>query len=207
MTEFSESDDNSDFDGNTLLLEIENNEYVYISGYEILKFKTDDKIVDYISLMRNNMIPYTFAVGEKYTYFISTHYKFIENDKMEQGTLLNATNDSLDPFDYHLEKCGIYSFKTLECSQIHTFYPHNEEGVENEDDDLVEEDEENEDLIETNYCNGTNEVVKIFNQKCVICYEKDSVYAFRRCGHLCICEQCYQNKGDIYILKCVVCRT
>ena len=23
----------------------------------------------------------------------------------------------------------------------------------------------------------------------------------------CVCEQCYQNKGDIDILKCVVCRT
>ena len=41
---------------------------------------------------------------------------------------------------------------------------------------MVEEDEENEDLIETNYCNGTNEVVKIFNQRCVLCYEKDSVF-------------------------------
>ena len=72
---------------------------------------------------------------------------------------------------------------------------------------MVEKDEENEDLIETNYCNGTNEVVKIFNQKCVICYDKDSVYAFGQCGHLCICEQCYQSKGNIDILKRVICRT
>ena len=78
---------------------------------------------------------------------------------------------------------------------------------ENQDDYLDEEDEENEDLIETNYCNGNNEVVKIFNQKCVICLERDSSYAFRQCGHQCICEQSYQNKGDIDILKCVVCRT
>ena len=63
------------------------------------------------------------------------------------------------------------------------------------DDDLVEEEE---DLIETNYCNGNNEVVKIFKQKCVICYERDIVYAFR---------QCYQNKGDNDIIKCVLCRT
>ena len=50
-------------------------------------------------------------------------------------------------------------------------------------------------------------MVKIFNQKCVICYERDSVYAFRLCGHQCLCEQCYENKGDIDILKCVLCRT
>ena len=56
MTEFSGAGDNSsEFDGNTLLIECENNEYVYISGLEITKFKTDDTIIDYISLMGNNM--------------------------------------------------------------------------------------------------------------------------------------------------------
>ena len=83
MTKFSgAADNNSDFDGNTIFLECEDNEYIYISGSEILKFKSDDNFTDYISLMGNNMIFYTFAIGEKYTYFISTHYKFVENDKI-----------------------------------------------------------------------------------------------------------------------------
>ena len=56
-TQFSGANDSSGFDGNTLLLECEDNEYVYISGLEIFKFKTDDKITDYISLMGNNMVP------------------------------------------------------------------------------------------------------------------------------------------------------
>ena len=204
MTEFSGAGDKIDFDGTTLLLECEDNEYVYISGLEFFQFKMADKIMDYIFLMGNNMIPYTFPVGDKYTYFLSSHYKIIQNDKIEEGTLLNATNDSSDPFDYHLGKCGVDSFKTLEHTQIQAFYPH-EEDEEKEDGDLVAEDEGNEDLIESNYCNGTKEVVKIFNQKCVICYERDSV--FRQCGHQCICGEYYQNKGDIDILKCVVCRT
>ena len=63
-------DDSSRFDGNTLLLECENNEYVYISGLEITKFNTNDKIIDYISLMGNNMIPYATMIGERYTYFL-----------------------------------------------------------------------------------------------------------------------------------------
>ena len=203
MTDFSAARDKNVFDGNTLLLECEDNEYVYTSGLEITKFNTNDKIIDYISLMGNNMTPYVM-VGERNTYFLYYRYKFIESDKIEEGILLNATNGSLDPFDYHLEKCGIDSFKKLEHSLIHSFWPGH-----GEDDDLVEEDvvEENDDLIETQYFNGNNEVVKIFNQKCVLCYEKESVYAFRQCGHQCICEQCYQNKGDIDILKCVVCRT
>ena len=117
---------------------------------------------------------------------------------------MNATNDNSDPFDYHLEQCGDNSFKMLEHTQIHTFYPLDEEDVENEDDDLVEEDEEIEDLIEANYCNGNNEVVKLFNQRCLICSERDGVYAFRQCGHQCVCEDCYQNRSDIDLLKCVV---
>ena len=66
---------------------------------------------------------------------------------------------------------------------------------------------EDEILIEPSYTNRNNEVVKIFIQKCVICFERDSVYAFRQCGHQCICDQCYENKGDIDILTWIVCRT
>ena len=65
MTKFSGANNSSDFDGNTILLESEDNEYVYTSGCEINKFKTADKIIDYISLMGNNMCPFTITVGEK----------------------------------------------------------------------------------------------------------------------------------------------
>ena len=92
MTHFSGANDKSGFDGVTLSVECENNEHVYISGLEIFKFKTDDKIIDYISLMGNNMVPYAIIIGEKFTFFIAHHYNFIENDKIEEGTLVNATN-------------------------------------------------------------------------------------------------------------------
>ena len=211
MTEFSGANDSSDFNGNTILLECEDNVYIYISGLEISKFKTNDTFIDYTSFLGHNMCPYTFAIGENYTYFILTHYKFIEIDKIEKGTVLNVTNNSSDPFDLHLGKCGKDVFKKLERSQIHRCWPHDDEEAENvdlvvedENDVLVEEDE---DLIESNYGNGNNKKVKILNQKCVICYEIDSFYAFRHCGYQCVCEQCYQIKGDFDILKCVVCRT
>ena len=143
-----------------------------------------------------------------FTYFISTQYKLIENHKIEEGTLLNVTNDSLHPFHYHFGKCGVDSFKKLEHTRIHTCWPRDddEEDTEGEVGVLVEEDED-EVLVETNYCNGNNEVVKFFDQKCVVCYERDSVYAFRQSSHQCICEQCYQNEGDNDILKCIGCRT
>ena len=47
------------------------------------------------------MVPYAIILGEKYTYFLYHRYKLIENGKIEEGTLLNATN-SLDPFYYHI---------------------------------------------------------------------------------------------------------
>ena len=153
--------------------------------------------------MGNNMVPYAIIIGEKYVYFIAHHYKFIEK-KIEEGTLLNSTN--MYPYDYQLDKCGVDSFKKLERSLIHSFWAGVGEDIEDEEDE-EDEIEEDDDVIETNYCNGNNEVVKIFNQKCVICLERDSVYAFRQCGLQCICEQCYQNRGDFDILKCVVCRT
>ena len=150
MTDFSGAAiNNSNFDGNTLLLQCENNEHIYISGSEIFKFKTDDKIKDYISLMGNNMVPYAVIVGEQYTYFFDNRYTVIEKDKIEEGNLINATNNSLDPYDYHVKKCGKDAFRKLEHTQVHTCWPGFEEGEENEDDDLVEEDEENEDLIES----------------------------------------------------------
>ena len=99
MTEFSGAANNdSDFEGNTLLLECEDNEYVYISGLAIFKFQTNDKIIDYISLMGNKMDPYAIILGEKFTYFFYHRYKLIENDKSEEGILLNTTNGSLDPY-------------------------------------------------------------------------------------------------------------
>ena len=156
MTEISEATDRSDFNGSTVLPEGADYEYVYISGRENIKFKTDSKIRDYKSFMGNNKTPYTFAIGANYTYFISTLHKFIENDKIEEGVLLNATINSLDPFNYHLGKRSVDSFETLEHTQIYTCWPGVEECEEDEDNEDVGE---TEDMIETIHCDGNNEVV------------------------------------------------
>ena len=156
MTEFSGAADNdSDFEGNTLLLEVEDRKYVYFSGLEITELETSDKVIDYISLMGNNMVPFTIKLAEKFSYFLYDRYKFIQNNKIEEGTLLNATNTSLDPYDYHLEKCGKDSFEKLEHSLIHTCWPgHGEDEDDISDvENAVAEDEVDgdEDLIETRY--------------------------------------------------------
>ena len=76
----------------------------------------------------------------------------------------------MGPFLYHLGKCGVDPFKTSEHSEIHTFFPHNEEDKEGE------EDEEKKDLIETNYTNGTNEVAKKNSTKSVLYVMKQIVF-------------------------------
>ena len=87
MTEMSGACDSSDFHGDTILVGSDDNEFIFISGFEFINFSTEDKIIDFISLIGYNLIPTAMAVGEKYTYFISDHYKFIENNKIEEGTL------------------------------------------------------------------------------------------------------------------------
>ena len=76
---------NEGFDGNTLLLECEDNEYAYISGSEVFEFETDDKTIDYISLMGNNFVPYAIIIGEKYTYFVAHHYKLLKTIKLKKA--------------------------------------------------------------------------------------------------------------------------
>ena len=211
MTKFSGAADNdSDLEGNTLLLEVVKRKYVYISGLEVIEFETSDKDIDCISLKGNNMVPYIFLLGEKFTHFLYHRYNFIENNKIEEGILLNAANTSLDPYDYHVEKCGKDSFVKLEHSLIHTCWPgHGEDegDISDVENAVVEYDNvEDEDFLETPYLNGNNEIVKISNQNCVICLERDSIHAFRQCGHQCVYQDCYEKKGDIDIVKCVVSR-
>ena len=187
MTEFSGALKNPNFDGKTFSLECEKSKYVFISGLEIFEFITSNKIIDYISLMGNNMTPYVFALGSKYTYLISTRYKFIENDKIQEGTLLNLSNDSLDSYDYHLRKNGKDCLeKMLDCNRMQSSRPGKECGfmeeiVEDEDEEDAEEDgEEDVDIHELEYTDGNIDAVKTFSQKCVICLERDSDYIFKR---------------------------
>ena len=111
--------------------------------------------------MGDNMVPYIIAVGDKHSYFLSKQYVIIEIGKIEMCTLLNDTNDSRDPVDYHLAKYGENSFEKPNYERIHTYYSNN-----NEEDIWIEEEEV---FFEPNYCNGSNDVKKIFIQNNVIC--------------------------------------
>jgi len=58
------------FDGNSILLKIAKNRYVFIGAY-VYEFSTNnDNIIAYWSPVGNNDVPYPFAYGEKNIYFM-----------------------------------------------------------------------------------------------------------------------------------------
>ena len=82
----------------------------------------------------------------------------------------------------------------IEFNRTHSCWPSLNEGLMEEDNVSTEAnveieedgDKEHDDLSELDYYKGGNGLVKGFNQKCVICLERDSDYVFRQCRHQCV---------------------
>jgi hypothetical protein len=79
------------FDGNTILLQIKKNNYIYI-GSKIYSFKTDSEIIDYKSPVGNNDVPYPYAIDMNGYYYL-----MIENVK------LKVTNKYEDCYYYYYQ--------------------------------------------------------------------------------------------------------
>ncbi len=64
-------DTESEYDGNSVLLDLGKGKYVFI-GQDIYEFNTpdDDKIIEFYSMIGNNDVPYPVCVGKKYAYFM-----------------------------------------------------------------------------------------------------------------------------------------
>ena len=91
----------------------------------------------------------------------------------------------------------MWSRMLLECNRIHSPWYSMETSDMGDEEDDEEDIVENENIRELEYTNGSNGVVKIFSQKCVISLVSYSDYIFKQCRHQCICDVCYRNKGDI----------
>ena len=78
---------------------------MYVSRFGFFTFNTTDKIKGYITIMSNNILPYPIAVGENKTCWFNDSFKFINNDSIEESTLLKTTDRSLDPYVSHKSKC------------------------------------------------------------------------------------------------------
>lgn len=60
---------NQSFDGNSILLKLKNNEYIYI-GDKIFKFKPEAEITKYLSPVGNSDVPYPYAKDKEGNYYL-----------------------------------------------------------------------------------------------------------------------------------------
>ena len=115
ITAFSGAFDKSVLDGSTFLLEKgeEKNKhrYVYIGGDMIRSFLTNDRIYKYISIMGNNLTPYSIAMGWENIYYLTSYFKFTKKANIDE-------NDMDKFFDYH----NISNCQKLQIFKIHSNY-------------------------------------------------------------------------------------
>lgn len=107
MTKYS-AGHGDDFDGNSILLKMNINEYIFI-GDRIFSFRANHEIVTFVSPIGNNDVPYPYAIDTENNY-----YFLIGTD----SGMLKTTNDG-DPYDYYyavLDHIG--ESENVECIYI-----------------------------------------------------------------------------------------
>ena len=107
MTEYSGAY-GPEFDGNSILLLVSDNSYIYI-GNSIFEFKTKDPVISFHSPIGNSDVPYPFCVLKNGDIYLMIESVIVENlDKKKYES----------PYDYYYEcknekNCGKFkSFRT-----------------------------------------------------------------------------------------------
>jgi hypothetical protein len=102
MTEFS-GGHGSKFDGNSIVIMLQTGEYVYI-GASIFSFKTDSPIVNHISPVGNNDVPYPYSILED-----GKMYLMLENVVLLPTENLNnyMTDPMNEPYTYYYKNHNI----------------------------------------------------------------------------------------------------
>ena len=99
--------------------------------------------------------------------------------KLLKKGLVRSLDSFLDPYDCQLSKCGENMFTRMRTFECHSF-------------PFYEDEDENEEVV-LDFCDGLNELVKILNQKVVIGLESP------------LCESCFASLPQS--IKHLVCRT
>lgn len=95
MTEFSGGHGPA-FDGNSILVELGKNEYVFI-GQNIFKFESYAPITKYVSPVGNSDVPYPFAVDQDGTYYLM----------IEDVVLKVPSKYANDPYEFYYDAHNI----------------------------------------------------------------------------------------------------
>ena len=71
---------------------------------------------------------------EKTHNFLSEPCNYIGSDRIEEGTLLISKNNSADPLDLQVLRCGDKVCIERKHNLIHTYYPDEDENEDKEED-------------------------------------------------------------------------
>jgi hypothetical protein len=86
----------NEFDGNTILVKMNDTTYVYI-GCKIMSFNTQNQIISYHSPVGNNDVPYPYAIDSANNYYL-----MIENAILKSTQELhNFLSNGEDPYEYY----------------------------------------------------------------------------------------------------------
>ena len=99
MTKFS-GGHGKKFDGNSILLNISNNKYIYICDI-IQEFTSYSKIIKFVSPVGNNDVPYPYAVDDKNNTYLFSENLCINNKTHNNKFNINKKYDN--PYDYYYD--------------------------------------------------------------------------------------------------------
>lgn len=124
MTKFS-GGHGPKFDGNSMLVHLKNNEYIFI-GIEIFSFNALGKIINYVSLVGNNDVVYPYCIDEYENIYLMIENVIIKmNDKIKQQ-MVKYDNPYDYYYDYHIitknRAIPPNSPKILNFNNIRTFH-------------------------------------------------------------------------------------
>lgn len=127
--------DSRNYKGSCILVETEKNKYIFIGGWEVFEFSTPEPILEFHSIMGNNVVPYPFALTENYVYLL------IEN------VYLKRNFGDIEPYrvyyDYrnYKEKQGKQNHKNGLFNTLLSFFESEEDAddVDSEDDTNIVE--------------------------------------------------------------------
>jgi len=95
MTEYSGAF-GSDFDGNTILLKMNDTNYIYI-GCNMFSFTSINPIISYHSPVGNNDVPYPYAIDSEKKYYLLIENVVLNYTKELEDYIINHN----DPYEYY----------------------------------------------------------------------------------------------------------
>ena len=95
-------------DGSSVLFVVRPRQYIY-AGDQVISFTTEDEIREFHSCLGNSGVPYGFAVGDRYTYFLSMY------DKMENEEILKHRAERSPKFTVNAksDRLGLKDFPAV----------------------------------------------------------------------------------------------